>query len=154
MQVRTSNKTKWVILGLLMIFLVIPAIVFMIASTRVEPTSMLLSIPKDSAGNIITNTLPRHTLTVIATGNNMVYYYTGSFSDTKQFNASNNKEIRKVLVQYKQEMGEALAVIIKPAQKAAYSQTVALLDEMLINNIKKYAMAEVTKDEEGLLAKQ
>lgn len=154
MQFRISNRTKWIITGLLMIFLIIPAVFFMITSVRAKPTSMQLFIPKDSAGNVITNTLPQHMLTVIPAENDKVYYYIGPSSDNRHLNACNSKEIRKVLVQYKQELGTALAVIIKPAKNATYNQTVDLLDEMLINNIKKYAMAEVTAYEEGLLAKQ
>ncbi|MFT3822753.1 MAG: biopolymer transporter ExbD [Chitinophagaceae bacterium] len=154
MQSKISRRTKLIIIGMLLIFLAIPALFFVFTVSRAKPTAMELFLPKDSAGNAIQfNTKdPQHMLTLIAA--DKVYYYMGQTTSNPQVRASSYKDIRDVLILYKKELGDSLAVLIKPAKKGSYQSTVALLDEMLINDIKTYAMAEITDQEETLLVKQ
>jgi biopolymer transport protein ExbD len=42
-------------------------------------------------------------------------------------------------------------VVIKPTPEATYKNTVDILDEMTINQVKRYAIVDITKDELGLI---
>ena len=47
-----------------------------------------------------------------------------------------------------------LTVVIKPAKESSYKNLVDMLDEMQINNVKRYAIVNITKDEAGFIARQ
>ena len=42
-------------------------------------------------------------------------------------------------------------MIIKPANTAVYCNIVNVLDEMTINDVKRYAIVDITKEEEALM---
>ena len=44
-----------------------------------------------------------------------------------------------------------LFVTIKPAKVSSYQNLVDLLDEMTINDIKRYALADITIEEESMV---
>ena len=50
-------------------------------------------------------------------------------------------------------MDKDLVVVIKPDAEATYKNTVDILDEMAINNIKRYAMVDLFEIEKELVAK-
>jgi hypothetical protein len=75
-----------------------------------------------------------------------VYFYEGM--DPTKLQASNFKLIREEIMKKKQNTNpEDLVVIIKPSEDATYKNTVDILDEMTINEIKRYAMVDITEDE-------
>ena len=68
--------------------------------------------------------------------------------DPTKLQASNFKLIREEIMKKKQNTNaEDLVVIIKPSEDATYKNTVDILDEMTINEIKRYAMVDITEDE-------
>jgi hypothetical protein len=44
-------------------------------------------------------------------------------------------------------------VVIKPSENATYKNTVDILDEMAISDIKRYAMVDLFEAEKALIAK-
>ena len=46
-----------------------------------------------------------------------------------------------------------LVVVIKPSENATYKNTVDILDEMAISDIKRYAMVDLFEAEKALIAK-
>jgi hypothetical protein len=80
----------------------------------------------------------------------VVYYYEGM--DPTQIKTATFKTIRDEIIRKKQNTNpEDLVVIIKPTVDATYKNTVDILDEMTINEIKRYAMVDISPVEYELI---
>ena len=123
---------------------------FMFTTTLSSPTAMKLTMPDETAKPEEQNEAAKAgAFTVILGKNDQVYYYEGD--DPKTMQVTNLKGIRdKILDKKGRTPADKLVVIIKPDQDATYKDTVDLLDEMTINDIKKYAMVAVRPDEYSL----
>ena len=65
--------------------------------------------------------------------------------DGSNFKPSNFKEIRDVILNKKKSTNpEDFVVIIKPGPDATYKNTVDMLDEMFISDVKRYALVDIT----------
>jgi biopolymer transport protein ExbD len=124
---------------------------FMFTTTLSSPTAMKLTMPDETAKPEEQNEAAKAgAFTVILGKNDQVYYYEGD--DPKTMQVTNLKGIRdKILDKKGRTPADKLVVIIKPDQDATYKDTVDLLDEMTINDIKKYAMVSVRPDEYALV---
>jgi biopolymer transport protein ExbD len=79
-----------------------------------------------------------------------VYYYEGL--DPTQIKATNFKGIRDEILRKKKSTNpEDLVMIIKPSDDATYKNTVDMLDEMAIAEIKRYAMVDISPTEYEIL---
>jgi biopolymer transport protein ExbD len=79
-----------------------------------------------------------------------VYYYEGL--DPTQIKATTFKGIREEILKKKKSTNpEDLVMIIKPSQDATYKNTVDILDEMTIAEIKRYAMVDISPQEYELV---
>jgi len=66
--------------------------------------------------------------------------------------STNFKGIRdEILKKKKSTNPEDLVMIIKPSEEATYKNTVDILDEMTIAEIKRYAMVDITPGEYALV---
>ena len=113
--------------------------------------------------------------------NHVYYYEGQLKSDGSNFKTSSFNDIRKVIIDKKkdvianhihdascqklQESAKAagdpnwqnackdrdLVVVIKPNSDAKYKNTIDMLDEMTINNVKRFAMVDITEDENKLV---
>ncbi|MFZ9263503.1 MAG: biopolymer transporter ExbD, partial [Chitinophagaceae bacterium] len=80
----------------------------------------------------------------------VVYYYEGM--DPTQIKTATFKTIRDEIIRKKQNTSpEDLVMIIKPTVDATYKNTVDILDEMTINEIKRYAMVDISPVEYELI---
>jgi hypothetical protein len=80
----------------------------------------------------------------------VVYYYEGL--DPTKIQTATFKTIRDEIIRKRQSTNpEDLVVIIKPTEHATYKNTVDMLDEMTINEIKRYAMVDISKVENELI---
>jgi biopolymer transport protein ExbD len=59
--------------------------------------------------------------------------------------------VRSVVLDFKKKRGNSTTVIIKPSPSATYKNTVDILDEMTINEIKKYALVDLTDEEKRII---
>jgi biopolymer transport protein ExbD len=135
------DMTPMVDLGFLLITF------FIFTSTMSEPTSMNLIMPTDK-GKLMP-TKESGTITLIPAANELVYYYEGFF-DANNLKRASFKRIREILVHKKRITPEPdLFVVIKPSQHADYRNVVDILDEMIISDIKRYALVKITAAEEN-----
>jgi biopolymer transport protein ExbD len=120
---------------------------FIFTTTMSQPTAMKLNLPKDTDKPDEQNKLKESAaLTVMPAKNNQVYYYEGL--DPTKIQSSNFKAIRDVILDKKKRTDpKDFMVIIKPTQDATYKNTVDMLDEMKIDDVKRFALVDITPDE-------
>ena len=135
------DMTPMVDLGFLLITF------FIFTTTMAQPTAMNLFMPKDVDKPDDQNKVKETgAFTILLGKSDQVYFYEGM--DPTKLQASNFKLIREEIMKKKQNTNpEDLVVIIKPSEDATYKNTVDILDEMTINEIKRYAMVDITEDE-------
>jgi biopolymer transport protein ExbD len=155
------DMTPMVDLGFLLITF------FIFTATMSTPTTMRLIMPKDEKNpENQTEVKESAALTILLGGNNGIYYYEGQMkADGSNFKSSTYKEIRDV-IQTKRtnvmQMGKSLGyhpdstdrdlvVVIKPNENATYKNTVDVLDEMTINNIRRFAIVDITQPEKDAI---
>ena len=120
---------------------------FIFTTTMSEPTALRLFLPKDTEKPEDQNKVKNSgVLTVMMNRNNNVFYYEGELMpDGSNFKPSNFKEIRDVILNKKKSTNpEDFVVIIKPGPDATYKNTVDILDEMFISDVKRYAIVDIT----------
>lgn len=168
------DMTPMVDLGFLLITF------FIFTTTMSSPTTMELFMPKDTDKDDEQNKAKESgALTILLSKDNHVYYYEGQLKeDASNFLSTNFGGIRKVIIDKKKAVIDAhqhdagcekiwaknggdkkscldkdLVVVIKPDEQSTYKNTVDMLDEMAISNIKRYAMVDLFPAEKELIQK-
>ena len=155
------DMTPMVDLGFLLITF------FIFTTTMSTPATMKLFMPKDEKDKEKqTEVKESGALTIMLGKNNGVYYYEGQImADGSNFKTSTFKEIRNEIIKKKQEVSENgrrlgypkdtldkdFVVVIKPNSEATYKNTVDILDEMTINQVHRFALIDITDDENMLI---
>lgn len=133
-------------------------ITFFIFTTNMsKPRSMDLIMPADGRGITVGESTA---LTIIPSANNNIFYYhgdldkaikEGSFGYTNYSLGTGVGNIirAKQMAMDKSKPGfrNELMLIIKPAEDSKYKNVVDILDEVLINAVKHYAIVTITKEE-------
>jgi biopolymer transport protein ExbD len=146
----TVDMTPMVDLGFLLITF------FIFTSTMSSPAAMKLAMPKDTEKPDDRNKAKESgALTIMLGKGDQVYYYEGQLSATgDNFKSTNFKGIREVIINKKRSTPpEDLVVVLKPNEEATYKNTVDILDEMTINEIKRFALVDITPNENEPLKK-
>ena len=123
---------------------------FIFTTTMSQPTAMRLFLPKDTDKPEEQNKAKESgALTVMPGKNNNIYYYEGILApDGSNFKTSNFKDIRQVIIDKKKATDpKDFVVVIKPSPNATYLNTVDMLDEMTINEVKRYALVDIADAE-------
>jgi biopolymer transport protein ExbD len=168
------DMTPMVDLGFLLITF------FIFTTTMSSPKAMNLNMPKDTKNQEELNKAKESgALTIMLGKNNSVFYYEGQLlPDGSNFKSANFSTIRDEIIHKKDEvmknhvhdancpkiwaenngdktscLDRDFVVVIKPDQDATYKNTVDILDEMTINNVKRYAMIDITPQEEEVVQK-
>jgi biopolymer transport protein ExbD len=120
---------------------------FIFTTTMSQPTSMNLSMPKDTdKPDENTKVKESGSLTLMLGKGNVIYYYFGNDPATMQ--TTGYKDVRKIILDKKRSTpADDLFIIIKPDKDATYKNAVDIIDEMSINDITRYAMVDPTPDE-------
>jgi biopolymer transport protein ExbD len=155
------DMTPMVDLGFLLITF------FIFTTTMSTPSTMKLYMPKDEKDpKNLTEVKESGALTIMLGKGNGIYYYEGQIKpDGSNFQSSTYKDIRDVIIKKKEDvmkMGRALGypkdtldkdfvVVIKPNKEATYKNTVDILDEMTINQVHRFALVDITDDENMLI---
>ncbi len=129
---------------------------FIFTTTMSQPTAMRLFLPKDTEKPEEQNKIKESAaLSILLGKNNVIYYYEGTLQpDGSNFQTSNYKEVRQIIIDKKRSTNpDDFMVLIKPSSEATYRNTVDLLDEMTINEVKRYAMLDLFDVEKELIAK-
>ena len=162
------DMTPMVDLGFLLITF------FIFTTTMSSPKALNLNMPKDTKNEEELNKAKESgALTIMLGKNNAVYYYEGQLlPDGSNFKSANFATIREEIINKKKEVMKThvhdgncpkiwaenkgdknscldrdFVVVIKPDEDATYRNTVDMLDEMTINNVKRYAMIDITPQE-------
>jgi biopolymer transport protein ExbD len=89
-------------------------------------------------------------LTLLPMEKGKVFYYEGTL-EKAYLNVTSIKEIRELLINKKNRTSEKdLFVVVKPSRVTDYSTIIDILDEIKITGVKRYAIADMTSNEEGL----
>src|SRR6476620_3702406 len=124
------DMTPMVDLGFLLITF------FIFTTSMSQPTTMNLIMPKD--GGEPTPIKESGALTILPTDNGQVYYYLGRLKPGA-IHACTLKEIRNVIINKKKVTPpKDFFVVIKPTETANYGNTIDILDEMTISDVKRY----------------
>lgn len=149
------DMTPMVDLGFLLIAF------FILTNTLSEPGSTFLNMPKETVDS--SQLAESLALTFLIGENDRVHYYHGSLnrqsSMTKvhatsySFADGMGKVIRKKQMAVDaagifDEGRNGIMVLIKPSANARYQNVIDALDEMLINDVRKYAIVSLTREEE------
>ena len=124
---------------------------FIFTTTMSQPTAMKLFLPKDTDKPEEQNKVKASgALTIMLGKADQVYYYEGD--DPTKIQATNFKDIRGIIITKKRSTDpKDFVVVIKPTPDATYRNTVDILDEMSINEVKRYAMVDISPDEYQLV---
>lgn len=133
-------------------------ITFFIFTTALStPTAMKLNLPKDGPP---TPASEAKTLTLVLGKSNRVGYYFGADAAAMQFTNYSGAGIRAEIQKAQKRVGQAfgdkseLFVVIKPTTESSYKNVVDALDEMLINDVKRYVLTEAEGQEEKMINTQ
>ena len=127
---------------------------FIFTTTMSSPTAMKLFMPKDADKPEDQNKAKESgALTILLGKDDNVFYYEGILDPAgANFKSSNFKEIRDVILNKKKSTNsEDFVVVIKPSDESKYKNVIDILDEMAINEVKRYAMVDIAESEDQLV---
>lgn len=126
-------------------------ITFFIFTTRIsQPTALKLFLPADAPP---TPLKASEALTLLLGRSDVIYYYAGELrTDASALSTTNYRGIRNIIIDTKKSMNaNDLVIVIKPQKESVYRNAVDALDEMTINDIRHYAMTDISPEEERLM---
>jgi len=148
------DMTPMVDLGFLLISF------FVITTELSKPTAMPLAMPKDGKG---TDLGESYAFTVLLGAKGDTWYYYGNWADAVSKDAvlpvNSTITLRQKIQERQQwldvhpgkEGRDGLMVLVKSSPDASYKQVVDVLDEMSINQVKKYAVVKPELSEQEWL---
>ena len=153
------DMTPMVDLGFLLITF------FVITTELSKPVTLALIMPKEGTGILLGKS---GALTVLLGKSNTIYYYHGDWNDALNANEiyqtsfSVKEGFGKVIREKQQQLDisntkegrDGLMLLIKVGEEAIYGNVIDILDETLINDVKKYAVLKPQAEEINYLNKQ
>ena len=146
------DMTPMVDLGFLLITF------FVFTTSLSTPTMTDLYMPKDPANDTDSTKLTDDlALTLLLDDDNKIYYYNGIFdkaagkNEIFETNYSTYSGIGKIIRQKQKDLDESgkfedgkrgMMLLIKPTSQSVYKNIIDALDEVVINDVKKYAIME------------
>lgn len=134
-------------------------ITFFVFTTSIsKPNGMKIILPEDSYTDSPTEVADSKVLTLLLKDDHNIVYYNGKNKNHYQTTDYGANGIRNLILQKrnavaaKWKSADETTIIIKPGILISYKSLVAILDEMQINNIKKFVLAEPTEQEKKALA--
>jgi biopolymer transport protein ExbD len=122
---------------------------FIFTTSMSQPTAMRLIMPDDKGD--ATPTKEGGVLTLLPSVNGIVHYYEGNLNKSN-LKTTTLKEVRDVIIDKKRRTAaNDMFVIIKPTKASFYGDIVNVLDEMAINDVKRYALVDISGKEEALM---
>jgi len=127
---------------------------FMLTTTFNKPQTMEIIMPekpKEEEDQPLVN--EKKVVTLLLGKDDKIYWYQGITDPTVEVTNFSKDGIRKVLLEHNAAIKD-MTVLIKPSDESRYKNVVDILDEMNITNIKRYAIVDITKVDEGLIKKK
>lgn len=156
-QLLKIDMTPMVDLGFLLISF------FVITTELSEPRAMNLNMPSDGPPSELGKS---DAMTVLLDGNNKIYYYYGDWKTAIAGNAvyttsySGQTGLRQLIIEKQKQLDtrppnkegrNGLMLLVKASANSSYGNVVDVLDEMVINGVKKYAIVQITDEENDWL---
>jgi len=129
---------------------------FIFTTTMSQPTTMPLYLPKDTQTPEEQNKVKASgALTLLLAKNDKVFYYEGELApDASNFKSANFSDVREIVLTKKKSTDpKEFVVVIKPNKESTYKNTVDALDEMTINDVKRYALVDISDVENQLITR-
>jgi len=129
---------------------------FIFTTTMSQPTTMPLYLPKDTQTPEEQNKVKASgALTLLLAKNDKVFYYEGELApDASNFKSANFSDVREIVLTKKKSTDpKEFVVVIKPNKESTYKNTVDALDEMTINDVKRYALVDISEVENQLITR-
>lgn len=138
-------------------FLLITFFVFTTSMTK--PKVLKVNEPNDKVPNIHNDVCASCALTLVPGSNNTIYYYEGIASSTTTVNTTSYSPdgLRSLILRKKNAVAalnepfKKLTLIIKPGNGSNMQNFVDLLDEVLINMVPMYYVAEPDAEDKKLM---
>ena len=138
---------------------------FVMTTELSKPGVAPLNMPKEGPSIPLGNS---NALTVLLAGGDSAWYYHGNWKDallsdkiekTSMYSANG---LRKVIIEKKQwltahelkEGSNGLMMLIKSTPETSYKALVDVLDETLINDVRKYALVKMDAEEAAWIKRQ
>lgn len=136
---------------------------FVITTELSKPGAMGLNMPKDGPPIELGQS---NAMTILISKENSLFYYYGDWQTASKSGQvypadfSGDNSIRKQIILKQQQLAadpsqkegrEGPMLLIKATEKASYENLVDILDEVAINDVKKYAVVKITTEESGWL---
>lgn len=125
---------------------------FIFTTTLSENKVMKLNLPKGESDGGMT-TAASKTISLLLCKDNKIEYYAGDDLATMQETNYSPSGIRNVILQQEQKVAaqfgyrQETVVLIKPMEDCTYGNVINTLDEMTINDVKRYILMDINKDE-------
>jgi len=148
------DMTPMVDLGFLLISF------FIFTTSMSEPAVTRLNMPADGMPSTLSEDAA---LTVLLAGKDSIYYYHGKWENAAKQNGIKftsyevKKGIGSIIREMQKRMGKKrndLMLLIKPSETSSYNNLMNALDEMIINNVTRYAIVDVTVQEKNFIQKR
>jgi biopolymer transport protein ExbD len=129
---------------------------FIFTTTMSAANGLNLIVPDDTPTPHESVTPESKTLSLILNGDDVIRYYQGlNTADSKSTNYSSGglrTVIQQKIFEVQQRFGsnEYAVILIKATDNATYRNVVTVLDEMRINDVKKYVLMEASAAEKTL----
>jgi biopolymer transport protein ExbD len=134
---------------------------FIFTTSMSSPKAMKLVMPKDAPIDHQTEVPQSVALTVVPLKENKLFYYHGELTEALKTNAFGVTSYSLTdglgqIVRNKQAALDRtgkrkdLVLMIKPAPESNYQNLINVLDEMLINDVKRYAVMDLTPEEKDI----
>jgi biopolymer transport protein ExbD len=130
---------------------------FVFTTSMSAPTAMFLPLPKDVDKKEQVKIKQTGALTIMLGKDNNVFYYEGELTpNADNFKSANfgsgDDGIRAEILRKKATTNDSdFFVVIKPTEECTYKNVVNILDEMIINTVKKYALVDIAPVEFDLI---
>jgi biopolymer transport protein ExbD len=126
---------------------------FVLTTTLADPWVLQLGMPEKVSDPIVQPPIDaRRVVTVVLGHDDKIHWYVGTASESAEITDFSDRGIRKVLMDKKRSI-KNLYVLIKPSDRSQYKNVIDILDEMIITEIKHYAIVELDTQDKQLIAR-
>ena len=135
---------------------------FMLTTTMAQPKAMDVTMPDNEPTEHPTSFVEEATITLIPSANHSLHYYNGLLKSPADMHVAGMNKARDIILRKKSEVAalpptfsadaHKLHVLIKPDKTCKYEDVVSLLDEMNINDIKYYAIVDMSAEDVSAMA--
>lgn len=126
---------------------------FMLTTTLNKPQALQVNMPDKNDKEDKPEIAESKAMTIILGENDKIYWYTGVKEPKISTTDYSADGIRHVLNE-KNKTVQDLVVVIKALKKAKYKNLVDILDEMNITHTKRFAIVDITSQDEELVQKE